>query len=97
MGLPGTQELDSLAIDSGGSVCAATLLDPGVTVIDPDRGTCEKYTLPERLADPVVTNVCFGGPDLRTAYVTCSLTGRLVSCQWPRPGLRLAFQQIPGG
>ena len=24
------------------------------------------------MADPVTTNICFGGPDLRTAYVTLS-------------------------
>ena len=41
--------------------------------------------------DPIVTNVCFGGADLRTAYVTCSATGKLVSLPWPRPGLALAF------
>ncbi len=39
----------------------------------------------------MVTNVCFGGDDLRTAYVTCSATGKLVSTPWPRPGLKLAF------
>ena len=41
-------------------------------------------------------NLCFGGADLQTAYVTCSITGRLISCRWPRPGLRLAFQRLPG-
>ncbi|HXX47480.1 MAG TPA: SMP-30/gluconolactonase/LRE family protein, partial [Myxococcota bacterium] len=41
--------------------------------------------------DPLTTNICFGGPDLRTAYVTLSATGKLVSFAWPRPGLRLAF------
>jgi gluconolactonase len=40
--------------------------------------------------DLIVTNVCFGGDDLRTAYVTLSSTGRLVATDWPRPGLRLA-------
>jgi gluconolactonase len=43
------------------------------------------------LPDLLVTNVCFGGDDLRTAYVTCSGTGKLVSFEWPRPGLQLAF------
>jgi gluconolactonase len=41
--------------------------------------------------DPMTTNVCFGGDDLRTAYITASGTGRLLSTQWPRPGLKLAF------
>jgi gluconolactonase len=91
VGLPGAQELDSLAVDSAGAVCVGTLLESGVTVVEPD-GRYEKFTLPERLADRAVTNICFGGADLRTAYLTCSATGRLVSCRWPRPGLQLAFQ-----
>jgi gluconolactonase len=41
--------------------------------------------------DPMVTNICFGGDDLRTAFVTCSATGKLVSAPWPWPGLKLAF------
>ena len=44
-----------------------------------------------RNADRIVTNICFGGPDLKTAYITCSETGRLIACDWPRPGLKLAF------
>jgi gluconolactonase len=96
VGLPGAQELDSLAVDAHGAVCVGTLLHSGVTVVDPDDGSYEKYTLPDRLADGAVTNICFGGPDLRTAYVTCSVTGRLLSCRWPRPGLQLMFQDLPG-
>jgi gluconolactonase len=93
-GLPGRQELDSLAVEGHGAVCVGTLLDSGISVIWPDDGTYDKYTLPVALADPGVTNICFGGPDLRTAYITCSVTGRLISCRWPRPGLQLAFQQL---
>jgi hypothetical protein len=26
---------------------------------------------------------------MRTAYITLSTTGRLISCEWPRRGLRL--------
>jgi gluconolactonase len=95
VGLPGAQELDSLAVDSSGAVCVGTLLESGVTVVRP-HGAYEKYTLPDQLADRAVTNICFGGADLQTAYLTCSVTGRLVSCRWPRPGLQLAFQQLPG-
>jgi gluconolactonase len=43
------------------------------------------------MPDPVTTNICFGGRDLRTAYVTLSGSGRLVSVDWPRPGLQLAY------
>ena len=35
------------------------------------------------------TMPCFGGDDLRTAYITSSGTGRLLSTTWERPGLGL--------
>jgi gluconolactonase len=35
------------------------------------------------------TNLCFGGPDLCTAFITLSTTGRLVAMDWPEPGLTL--------
>jgi len=39
----------------------------------------------------MVTNVCFGGRDLRTAFATLSMGGTLVSFEWPRPGLPLNY------
>jgi gluconolactonase len=89
-GLPGNYELDSLAVDSAGAVCVGTLVDAGLSEITED-GEWTLHTLPEALADGAVTNVCFGGDDLTTAYITCSLTGRLVRSTWHRPGLKLAF------
>jgi gluconolactonase len=85
-GLPGLQFLDSLAVDGEGWVCVGTLVNGGITSISPDGSQVEHTPLP----DPLVTNICFGGDDLRTAYVTLSGTGRLVAIDWPRPGLRLA-------
>lgn len=87
-GLPGFQLLDSLAVDGDGNVCVATLVNGGITVIAPDGAIREHVPT----GDPLTTNVCFGGPELKTAYVTLSGTGRLVSLDWPRPGLRLAYQ-----
>ncbi len=85
-GLPGLQLLDSLAVDGDGNVCVGTLGNGGITVAAPDGSSVEHIPLP----DPLVTNICFGGDDLRTAYVTLSATGRLAAFEWPRPGLRLA-------
>jgi gluconolactonase len=39
--------------------------------------------------DPVTTNICFGGPDLKTAYITLAGTGQLVTMPWPEAGLQL--------
>jgi len=87
-GLPGQQFLDSLAVDGEGWVCVATIFNGGVTAISPDGGMIEHHAT----GDLLTTNVCFGGEDLRTAYVTLSSTGRLVSWTWPRQGLRLCHQ-----
>jgi gluconolactonase len=86
VGLPGMQLFDSLAVDSAGNVCVGTLGNGGITVVSPD-GT-EVEHLP--VDDPLVTNIAFGGPDLRTAFVTAAATGRLLAGEWPRPGLRPA-------
>jgi gluconolactonase len=92
IGLDGVQELDSLAIEADGSICVGTLVDSGITVVDPAGFVREKFVLPPALTDGAVTNNCFGGDDRSTAFVTLSQTGRLISCRWPRPGLALIFQ-----
>ena len=44
------------------------------------------------LPDRFTTNLCFGGHDLRTAYVTLSGSGQLIAIDdWPVPGLELNF------
>jgi gluconolactonase len=86
-GLPGMQLFDSLGVDSAGNVVVATIVTGGLTVISPTGEVLDQVIL----GDPLVTNVCFGGEDLTTAYVTMSATGRLVSFPWPRPGLKLNY------
>jgi len=84
--LPGYQWLDSLAVEADGRICVATIWNGGISVFEPG-GSYEHFGFP----DPVTTNICFGGADMRDAWVTCSSTGRLYHCGWPRPGLRLSF------
>ncbi len=73
--LPANQLRDSLAVDSAGNGRVATLFDGGITVLSPDGSSIEHIPMP----DLVTTNICFGGPDLRTAYITLPSTGWLVA------------------
>lgn len=84
---PGYLLYDSLAVDGAGRICVATLVQGGITVVDPKAGTAELRPFD----DILTTNICFGGADLRTAYITLSTTGRLVSVPWDAPGLPLNF------
>lgn len=84
----GLRNFDSLAVEANGNICVATLLDGGITVFAPDGSSIEHVQMP----DPYyVTNICFGGPDLKTAYITQSWLGTLIAVDWPRPGLALNF------
>ena len=87
VGLPGFQLLDSMAIDAQGNICVATLVNGGITVISPDGSDVKHIPMDDRFT----TNICFGGKDLRTAFITLSGTGRLVALPWDTAGLPLNF------
>lgn len=78
---------DSLAVEADGRICVATIVEGGITAITPE-GAWEHHPFPDLL----VTNICFGGADLRDAYITLSGTGKLIRARWPRAGLKLNFQ-----
>jgi len=84
--LPGYQLVDSLAVEAGGKVCVATIINGGITAFDPSGGV-EHYAFP----DLIVTNICFGGSGMRTAWITASSTGKLYKAKWPRAGLMLNY------
>lgn len=86
-GVGGYNLFDSLAVDAAGNVCVATLFNPGITSISP-KGKWRHVPIP---GDPYCTNICFGGPELRTAFVTLSMTGRLVAFEWDGPGAKLNY------
>lgn len=78
---------DSLAVDGEGNICVATIITGGISVHKPDGSGVELVEMPDLLT----TNICFGGKDLKTAFITLSSTGRLVSMEWPCAGLPLNF------
>jgi gluconolactonase len=82
------QRFDSMALDAFGNVCVATLIHGGISVVSPDGRVASHVPLPDRFT----TNLCFGGKDRRTAFVTLSGSGRLVAIDdWPVPGLQLNY------
>jgi len=86
-GLGGYQMFDSLAVEASGNVCVATLVSGCISVIAPNGKLVEQV----ETGDRVTTNIAFGGPELKTAYITLSGKGELIAVDWPRGGLPLNF------
>ena len=72
---------DSLAVQANGEICVASIAH-GIITMSPG-GTSRQTPLPDRM----VTNICFGGADMRDAYITMSGVGQLIRMRWPEPGL----------
>jgi gluconolactonase len=85
---PGRAFFDSLAVQANGDVCIASIAD-GITTISP-AGAVRQTPLPDRMT----TNICFGGEDMRDAFITMSGVGQLIRMRWPEPGLRLNFSRL---
>lgn len=76
---------DSLAVDSAGNICIGTLMTGGISVITPDGELDAFIEFPG--GEPFPTNICFGGKDMRKAYVTASGNGKIFEIDWPQAGL----------
>ena len=86
---PGLAYFDSLGVQADGAVCVATILAGGISTFWP--GTMPAKFEHTAFPDLLCTNICWGGKDMRTAYITMSSTGKLAQCNWASPGLRLAY------
>ena len=86
-GLPGYQRFDSLGLEANGNICVATFITGYITVISPSGKVVREVKVP----DVFPTNICFGGKDMKTAYITLSGHGQLVSMPWPEAGLKLNY------
>jgi len=91
--LPGGLRFDSLAVDASGYINVA-VLEKGATSGNAG-GICEISPDGEgriiETDDPMTTNICFGGKEHQTAFITCSDSGTLRSFPWPREGMKLPF------
>jgi gluconolactonase len=77
---------DSMGLEAGGNVCVASILASGITVVSPAGALVEFCPVRDEV---FVTNIAFGGAEMRTAWITLSRNGLLGRCEWPRPGLKL--------
>ncbi|MET4132913.1 gluconolactonase [Porphyrobacter sp. MBR-155] len=82
----GAVGFDSLAVTAAGTVCVATLFEGGITTITPDGQSSKR-----NFDDVYVTNIAFGGPDMKDTYITLSSRGLLVKVRWNEPGLKLNY------
>lgn len=80
--LAGYQLADSMAVDDDGNLFVAVLVSGTVQVIDPSGELLAVHPVPGD--DPYVTNVCFGGGDGRTMFVTSSGRGRVYTSPYGR-------------
>lgn len=86
---PGYAFYDSLAVQANGDVCVATIFQAGISTISP-KGKV-KLTSLAQFGDLLVTNIAFGGKGMKTAYITLSGSGKLISMPWAHAGLKLNF------
>ena len=86
-GIGSNARFDSLAVLASGNIAVATLNTGYITVISPSGDIVESVKMP----DSYPTNICFGGADMKTAYITLSDTGRLGKMAWSEPGLKLNY------
>lgn len=100
--IPGQGTLDSMAVDECGNIYVATMLPDGprpdhpggITVIAPNGEIVEFIELTvEGIPEPLPSNLCFGGPNCSTAFITLAGTGRLVACEMANPGKLLNFHR----
>jgi gluconolactonase len=92
--MPG--DLDSIKVDEQGNIHVLTILrkktpfcNGGVTVVSPKGEILEFFEIavPGKMV-PMPSNICWGGPDRMTAYITCGASDMLVKVRTSIPGLR---------
>lgn len=79
---------DGLCLDAAGRVIVAGAGTGSVVVFSPEGEDLGRIDFGND-----VTNVCFGGEDLRTLYVTEVGRGRVSTLRWDVPGLPMPYQR----
>jgi len=88
---PGTI-IDSLKVEADETICVAVPVGApgGVYRFKPNGESLGVVPY----SGGGITNLAFGGKDLRTAFLTDSLSGLLLKTKWPAAGLKLNYQTV---
>jgi gluconolactonase len=78
--------LDGMAYDATGRLLIAGCGPGLIYVLRPDLTEVEQTLA---FTDASVTNLCFGGDDFRTVFVTLGASGSVAAVRWPVPGMVL--------
>lgn len=76
---------DGMCLDEDGNIVQSLFGNGKILVVSPEGKILDSY----ETGGPHCTNVCFGGPDLKTLYATVPGLNAIVTFPYPRRGLRL--------
>ncbi len=82
---------DGIKLDVQGRIYMAASLDRGVRIVEQGK-VIEHYPLP---GPGFTTNLCFGGEDMRTLFITDGPGNVWMMRDLPTPGLRLIAWPVP--
>jgi gluconolactonase len=75
---------DGMAVAASGNLYVAMNLAAKITVVNPEGNVIKEYQFPTGSG---TTNVCFGGPDWKTLYITCGSSGKVYEMPVDEAGL----------
>jgi gluconolactonase len=73
-----------MAFDADGRLLIAGCGSGTIYVLAPDLTGVQRTLV---CADPALTNLCFGGQDFKTLFVTQGASGSVAAIRWPVPGM----------
>ncbi len=77
---------DGIAVAASGNVYAVLNMASKIAVIAPDGKVAREIPFPKGSG---VTNLCFGGPDFKTMFVTVGMKGAVYKMPVDEPGMKL--------
>lgn len=81
---------DGMAVAASGNVYVALNLKAKIVTVSPSGEQLAEIQFPKGSG---ITNLCFGGPDMKTLFVTVAGKGKVLALDAGEPGLKLVGQK----